>query len=137
MNTNLCAERKIITSCYDHFGGVLGEVLFNFLIKEKWIQKDEKEISITEKGWNELEILGIDVEKLQPPKTKVVTSCIERQYGIHHEHTGSYLGSLLADWLVDSGWIVKKGNDHLNLTKKGLHGLEALGVDIKSFNEFI
>ena len=133
MNQNLLEERKIISLCYDHFGGILSEALFNFLIKEKWIQKDEKEISITEKGWNELEILGIDVEKLQPTKTKVVTSCIERQYGIHHEHTGAYLGSLLADWLVDSGWIVKKGDDNLNLTKKGLHGLEALGVDIKSF----
>ena len=137
MNKNLFEERKIISSCDDHFGGILGEALFNFLIKEKWIQKDEKEISITENGWNELEILGLDVEKLRSTKRKMVTACIERHYGIFHEHTGAYLGSLLAEWLVDSGWIVKKVEDHFSLTKKGLHGLESLGVDIKCFTELI
>ena len=137
MSMNLYAERKIITSCYDHLGGILGEVLFNFLIREKWIQKDEKEISITEKGWDELEILGIDVEKLHSTKRKMVTSCIERQYGIYHEHTGAYLGSLLTDWLIDSRWVVKKENGNLGLTKKGLHGLKSLGVDIKNFTDVI
>lgn len=137
MNQNLLEERKIISSCYDHLGGILGEALFNFFIKEKWIQKDEKEISITENGWDELEILGLDIEKLCSTKRKVVTICIERYYGIFHEHTGGYLGTLLADWLVDSGWIVKKVEDNFSLTKKGLYGLESLGVDIKCFKELI
>jgi RNA polymerase sigma factor (sigma-70 family) len=48
-------KRTILDSCYDHIGGILGEALFKFLLKEKWIENIDGEYNITDKGWEELE----------------------------------------------------------------------------------
>lgn len=131
-------SRRIVNYCYDHLGGILGEAIFEFLIKEKWIQKNnDNEYDITDKGWEELEILGVAVEKLNSKKRKIVNSCRERHHGIYHEHTGSHLGSLIADLLVENKWILKNGEDNPILTKKGLRGLHSLGVSTKNINEKI
>ncbi len=132
-------ERKIVTPCYDHLGGILGEALFTFLLKEKWVQKGrkDKDYNITEKGWNELEIFGIDVKKLRSTEKKIVTACTERHYGIYHEHTGAHLGAFITDLLFEWGWIVKKEENQLKVTKKGLRGLDALGIDTKNIIELL
>jgi len=139
MNSNELKGRKIVTPCYNHLGGILGEALFTFLVKEKWIQKDKNDIdyNITQKGWEELEIFGIDIEKLRSTEKKIVTACIEQHYGIYHKHTGALLGSLITDLLIELGWIAKKQENQLKVTKKGLHGLNALGVNIKNIIEIL
>lgn len=131
MNSAKIVERKIVTTCYDHLGGILGELIFNFFLKEKLIEKSkvDNEYIISGKGWNELEIFGIDVKKLRSSKRKIVTICYDTYYGIYDQHIGAHLGAVLKDWFFELGWVVINEKKIVRLTKKGLHGLKALGVD--------
>lgn len=126
-------EKKInITSCYNHVGGLLGEALLRFFLKENLIKIIENEYIITDKGWDELEIIGIDVDKLRSTKRKIVNICFESNHGILYEHLGSDLGNLLTERLIELEWIKKKNGKSFQLTEKGLTGLESMGVKIKS-----
>ena len=126
-------EKKInITSCYDHLGGLLGEALLRFFLKERLIRIFDDEYIITDKGWDELEIIGVDVDKLRLTKRKIVNICFESKHGILYEHLGSYLGNLLMERMIELEWLQKKNGKRFLLTVKGLTGLESMGVKIKS-----
>ena len=126
-------EKKInVTFCYDHLGGLLGEALLRFFLKENLIKIFDNEYIITDKGWDELEIIGIDVDKLRSTKRKIVNICFESNHGILYEHLGSYLGDLLKERMIELDWIKKKNGKKFLLTEKGLTGLESMGVKIKT-----
>ncbi|UCB59102.1 MAG: hypothetical protein JSV67_02040 [Thermoplasmatales archaeon] len=126
-------EKKInVTSCYDHIGGLLGEALLRFFLQENLIKIFDNEYVITDKGWDELEIIGVDVDKLRSTKRKVVNICLENNYGILYEHLGSYLGNLLMSRMIELEWIKKKNVKKFLLTEKGITGLESMGIKIKS-----
>jgi len=124
-------NRKLVSICYDHIGGVLGEAFFKFFLREKWIEQNDNEYIITKKGWEELEIIGIDVFKLQNSNRKILNICIEKNLGIFHEHIGSYLGLLMFEHLKNLKWLKEKNGNSYELTDKGVIGLKTLGVDIK------
>ena len=126
-------EKKInVTSCYDHLGGLLGEALLRFFLKENLIKIFDNEYVITDRGWDELEIIGIDVNKLRSTKSRIVNICFESNHGILYEHLGSYLGDLLMERMIELDWIKKKNGKKFLLTEKGLTGLESMGVKIKT-----
>ncbi len=53
--------------CYDHLGGKLGAVLFDFLIDNEWIRLDEGKSTVyvlTPKGEDELKAIGLKVDLL-------------------------------------------------------------------------
>jgi len=124
-------NRNIADSCYDHLGGVLGEALFKFLLKERWIENHDGEFIITDKGWEELEIMGIEVEMLRNTKRKAVNVCMESNHGIFHEHIGAHLGALLFELMLKKEWLEKKDEKRLVLTDLGVSGLKSLGVEVK------
>jgi len=92
----------------------------------------ENEYIITDKGWDELEIIGVDVDKLRSMKRKIVNICFESNHGILYEHIGSYLGTLIMDRMIELEWLKKQNGKIFQLTEKGLTGLESMGVKIKS-----
>ncbi len=126
------SERKMVSACYDHLGGRLGESLYKFLVDETWIRKvgGEREYGITEKGWRELEGFGIDVEKLRTTKRKMVVPCVERHRGVFYPHTGAYLGGLLEERLFELGWLARKEDKVLEITEKGFKGLNSMGIEM-------
>jgi len=132
MNRRLFDRRIIVSPCYDHLGGLLGESLLRFFLKEKLIKRFDEDYIITDNGWEELEIIGIDIDKLRSDKRKIVKVCIESNHGILYEHIGSYLGALLMERIFELGWLKKKDEKRYELTDKGLTGLESLGVRIKT-----
>jgi len=132
MNTSNLEKKINVTSCYDHIGGLLGEAFLKFFLKERLIRIFDDEYIITDKGWDELEIIGVDVDKLRSTKEKIVNICFESKHGILYEHLGSYLGNLLMNRMIELEWIKKNNGERLQLTEKGLTGLESIGVKIKS-----
>ena len=132
MNKKLFEKIKIISPCYDHIGGLLGESLLRFFLKEELIKRLDDDYNITDKGLEELEIIGIDLDKLHSNKRKNVNICIESNHGILYEHIGSYLGALLMERMFELGWLKRKDEKRFELTEKGLTGLEFLGVKIKA-----
>ena len=131
MSKRLFEKGKILTPCHDHIGGLLGEVLLRFFLKEHLIRIFDNEYVVTDKGWDELEIIGVDVEKLRSTKRKIVNICFGGDHGILYEHLGSTLGSSLMELMIELNWIKKKGEKIILLTEKGLTGLESMGVEIK------
>jgi hypothetical protein len=125
-------KNMIVTSCYDHLGGLIGEALLRFFLKERLIRIFDNEYIITDKGWDELEIIGVNVDKLRSTKKKFVNICFESKKGILYEHLGSDLGNLLMERIIELKWIKKKGGNSYLLTEKGLTGLESMGVKIKT-----
>jgi len=134
MNSRISERGKIITTCHNHLSGLLGEYLLRFFLKEELIKRLEDDFIITDKGWEDLEIIGIDVDKLRSIKGKIVKVCIESNEGILYEHIGSYLGALLMERMFELGWLKNKDEKRYELTEKGLIGLETLGVRIKQLN---
>jgi len=133
MMNNLNFEKMLsITSCNNHLGGLLGEALLRFFLKENLIKMMGNEYVITQKGWDELEIIGIDVDKLRAAKSKIVNVCFESNHGILYEHLGSYLGNSLMERMIELNWIKRKTEKYFTLTEKGLNGLETMGVKIKT-----
>ena len=132
MNNTNFEKIMSVTSCNDHLGGLLGESLLRFFLKENLIKMTGNDYEITQKGWDELEIIGIDVDKLRTVKRKIVNVCFESNHGILYEHIGSYLGNLLMERMIELGWIKKKNEKIFLLTEKGLTGLESMGIKIKN-----
>lgn len=118
--------------CYNHLGGLLGETLLKFFLKEELIKMINDEYKVTDKGWKELEGIGVDTDKLRSIKGKLVTICIESDHGIFYEHIGSYLGNLLMEKILELGWIEKKDENRFELTEKGLTSLESMGIKIRT-----
>jgi len=132
MNEELFEKGKKVSSCYDHAGGLLGEAILRFFLKEELIKKSDCDYIITDKGWEELELIGIDIDKLRSTNRKIVNVCVEGNHGILYEHIGSYLGTLLMERMLELGWLEKKDEKKIELTEKGFKGLESMGVKIKS-----
>jgi hypothetical protein len=129
---NRKSERgRIVTTCHDHIGGLLGEYILRFFLKERLIKRIEDVYIITDRGWEDLEIIGIDVDKLRSIKRKIINICVESNDGILFEHIGSYLGAFIMERIIELGWLKEKDEIRYELTEKGFTGLESLGVVIK------
>jgi len=133
MMNNINFEKIInLTTCNGHLGGLLGEALLRFFLKEELIKMNGRDYFITQKGWDELEIIGIDIDKLRQTKKNIVNICFESNHGILYEHVGAYLGNLLMDRMIELNWIQKKNEKLYLLTEKGFAGLESMGIKIKN-----
>lgn len=130
MNNNISDEESVVDLCYDHVGGWLGEAFLKFFLKEKWISKLDEEYILTDKGIDELELMGVDVKPLSTKNGKKVDICFEKKYGIIYEHVGHHLGALLMDLMLERNWLEKKPDNTFRLTSSGESGLRSLGVTI-------
>ncbi len=129
MNMNKHTKAIEVNICNDHISGLLGEAILKFFLKDIWIEQNEKSYIITLKGWENLEIIGIDVNELSSNKINV-DICAENKDGIFFEHIGSRLGSLIKEKLLELNWIEHNYNK-LILTETGENGLLSLGITIK------
>lgn len=67
------SERMVAKSCYGHLGGKLGDLLFERMLEQKWFKLQEGKSTvyqITEKGYQELARLGVDISKLEKAAIK-------------------------------------------------------------------
>jgi hypothetical protein len=132
MNLNKHTMAIEVNICNDHISGLIGEAILKFFLKDRWIEQNEKSYIITLKGWENLEIIGIDVNELSSNRINV-DICTENKEGILFEHIGSRLGVLIKEKLLELNWIEHNYNK-LILTEIGENGLVSLGIRIKRYN---
>ncbi|MFQ6083455.1 MAG: ArsR family transcriptional regulator [Candidatus Aminicenantia bacterium] len=66
-------QQMVAKKCYGHLGGKLGNLLFERMLELKWFEPKEGKSTvyeITEKGYQELAKLGMDLSKIQSAKEK-------------------------------------------------------------------
>ena len=126
--------RPEVAACYDHLGGILGEVLLRRHVELGWVQAEWQDgrtanERITPAGLEGLSAWGVDVGRLAGSGRKPVAVCTERRLGQRYDHTGALLGALLRQWLEGRAWI-EKYDGGLRLTEAGRVGLVALGCRV-------
>lgn len=132
MVEDVSKKRINVTPCSDHLGGLIGESILRFFLKENLININDNQYVITEKGWEELELIGVDIQKLRSFERNTVDICFESDHGILYEHLGSHLGSLIMKRMIELDWIKKIDEKKFELTEKGFTGLESMGIKIKA-----
>jgi len=135
MNKTINQKDIKINICKNHLGGLLGEAILQFFLREKLIIRDHKDnYNITEKGWEDLEIVGLDINQLKYSDNKIIKICMESVNGILFEHIGSKLGLLIYEKFIELEWLKKIDDNRLMLTNRGILGLKSLGVKIKRYH---
>ena len=125
-------ELSLFNLCNGHIGGMLGEVILHYFLKNNLIKKENDDYVITEKGYEELELIGIGIDNLIQSSKERIRICSENEFGILYEHIGSVLGQLIYERLLELQWIRRKSETTVELTKIGLEGLRFIGIQMKN-----
>lgn len=111
---SLCDARY----CYDHLAGSLGVRIYDFLIENGYLERQEKRYSITNTGVSFLEKCGIKAEQIEGSHRKFAYSCLdwsERRY-----HLAGSLGKAIADSFINNGWVKReKSSREVCVTPEG------------------
>jgi hypothetical protein len=125
-------KMNVITSCNDHIGGIVGEIVLKYFLKQRLIEAHDDDVFLTDKGKEELELMGIEQSLLCSPTS--VQICHEQDFGIVYEHLGGTLGRLFLHRLLELGWVLPRDEGSYVFTQKGLEGFTTLGIDLKKFH---
>ena len=111
---------------------MLGEAILHYFLKNKLIEKLDDEYHITEQGYEELELIGIDIDNIISSSKTIIIICFESNDGILYEHIGSLLGKLIMERLLELAWIHKIDDSTIEVTSKGIEGLQSIGIKLKN-----
>ena len=124
--------KNIFNICNEHIGGLLGEAILHHFLKNKLIQLKDDEYYLSEKGYEELELMGIDINNIILTSQKKIKICFEKHHGILYEHIGSFLGKLILEKMLELRWVNKINGNMIELTRNGRDGLQYIGIRLKN-----
>ncbi|MBE0129482.1 ArsR/SmtB family transcription factor [Citrobacter amalonaticus] len=101
-------------TCYDHLAGELAVDIYEFMLREKWLNSDG--MGLTPAGKTHFEKLGIVLNTR--PRRKPVCPCLD--WSERRFHLGGDAGSALMTLLLKKEWIMRvPGYREVNLTESG------------------
>ena len=115
-------------TCYDHFAGLLGVGIADFLRDNGHVILSDDGGEVTDTGLNFLKMLGADVSK--PSRRPFCRHCLD--WTERRPHLSGVVGASIASRCFDLDWV-KRGRDprSLMITPKGQAGLhQAFGLTI-------
>lgn len=122
--------RPVVSACYDHLSGIVGEKLTDKLVELGWVSP-EPAPGVTPLGWKGFADLGIDLLPLTTSRRKPVAFCTDPRRDVQHEHLGGHLGALVRYHFLAQGWLrMEDGN--LAVTPEGEQALRNLGLDLEA-----
>ena len=92
-------------TCYDHLAGKLGVEITLALEREHIIRSTGNDFEITHQGFEWLQELKIDEQKLRLQKRAFAPKCLD--FTERRPHLAGALGSALCARWIDLGWLVK------------------------------
>jgi DNA-binding transcriptional ArsR family regulator len=109
---------KYCRTCYDHLAGKVGVVMTEGLIKQKIIQLNVSDYSVTKKGVKFFSELEIDTDELQKHRRIFARPCLDWSERKHH--LAGSLGASLLDKMLFLNWLRKTSHSRaIIITSKG------------------
>ena len=103
--TSAMAEVHYARTCYDHLAGIKGVDLLQRCILEGWLvhNKEENEITLTEKGKEELLSRSVEIPMRKNSRRKFAYGCMD--WTVRSYHLGGALGASIFRTLEKSGYV--------------------------------
>lgn len=124
-------------TCYDHLAGTLGVSLHDRLVSLGWLSAnthvanaEASSYSMTPKGSNALQSLGIDVAAIRGLRRRCAFACVD--WSERRPHLGGALGAALLELALKNHWVTRALDSRvLHITALGrreLHSRFGLAV---------
>lgn len=112
-------------TCYDHLAGKVGVLVTKSLIEQGLLTNEEKHYSLTMKGMDWFEALGIDIENLKRCKRSFAHRCLD--WSEREHHLAGALGASLLNTMLDRDWMRRKKNSReIIITHAGREHIQKL-----------
>ena len=109
---------RVCRTCYDHLAGKVGVQLTDGLIRQKLLERADKEFCVTDKGERWFRQLGIDCGALREQRRGLARVCID--WTERRPHLAGSLGAALLGKMLEEGWVRRMANTRAVLvTPKG------------------
>jgi DNA-binding transcriptional ArsR family regulator len=94
--------------CYDHMAGDYGVRMLDSFVCRGEIESDGENLSVTPKGRDQFETLGIDLSRLASSRRPLCKSCLD--WSERRSHLAGSLGKALLGHVFDQGWARRSDN---------------------------
>ena len=121
---------QIARTCYNHIAGKLGVAVTEAIVRRKLLKEAGRDYELTTNGAGWFSELGIDVAALRKSGRVFARQCLD--WSERRNHLAGVLGSALAEYLFNDGWIERVPESRaVRITKLGGRELKRrLGVVI-------
>jgi DNA-binding PadR family transcriptional regulator len=88
------------------------------MVKRRWLTSQGRDYTVSRAGEQELEALGVDLERVRQPRRVFARACIDLTQ--RRPHLGGALGEALFDVYVGRGWVKRHRRSRLvSITPQG------------------
>ena len=88
--------------CYNHLAGDLGVQMFDSLVAETHLSRDDEHVELTDVGRAFISDFGIDVAALETSRRPLSKSCLD--WSVRRTHLAGSLGAAFLDRFRELGW---------------------------------
>jgi DNA-binding transcriptional ArsR family regulator len=92
--------------CYDHLAGDLGVDLFDALVKARWLAQRDGEVTLSKRGRDSLDTLGLDMEALEAANRPLCRACLD--WSVRRNHLAGALGAGLLQHIYGQAWARRR-----------------------------
>ena len=92
--------------CYDHLAGNLGVDLFDALTKARWLAQRDGEVTLTKRGSEGFDALGLDLEAMEAANRPLCRACLD--WSVRRNHLAGALGAGLLHHIYAQGWARRR-----------------------------
>jgi DNA-binding transcriptional ArsR family regulator len=111
--------------CYDHLAGDLGVQMFDSLVRQRFVRRDEASVSLSPKGERFVADFGIDLTKMRSTRRPLCKTCLD--WSARRSHLAGTLGSAMLTRMYQLKWANREaGSRIVRFTPNGERQFQAL-----------
>ena len=88
--------------CYDHLAGDLGVLVFDSLVRQRCLRRDDEAPRLTARGRRFCAAIGIDADALARGRRPLCRACLD--WSVRRHHLAGALGAALLERCLAAGW---------------------------------
>jgi len=111
--------------CYDHLAGDLGVQMFDSLVRQRFVRREESGVSLSPKGERFVADFGIDLTKMGSTRRPLCKTCLD--WSARRSHLAGTLGSAMLARMYQLKWARREaGSRIVRFTPNGERQFQAL-----------